>query len=113
MAASARDGGHRHRMGYAALRAASLPIGSGVVEAACKTLATQRLKRSGMRWRHPGGQAILTLRALIQSERFDHGWSMLSATYKTQVVLPENVTRLPQKRAARLISSGATPIWMT
>jgi hypothetical protein len=92
--------GHRHRMSYAALRAASLPIGSGVVEAACKTLATQRLKRSGMRWRHPGGQAILTLRALIQSERFDHGWSMLSATYKTQVVLPENVTPLPRKRAA-------------
>ena len=91
---------HRHRMGYAALRAGSLPIGSGVVEAACKTLASQRLKRSGMRWRHPGGQAILTLRALVQSERFDHGWAMLSATYKTQVALPENVTPLPRKRAA-------------
>jgi hypothetical protein len=91
---------HRHRMGYAALRAASLPIGSGVVEAACKTLASQRLKRSGMRWRRPGGQAILTLRALVQSERFGHGWSMLSATYKTEVVFPENVTPLPRKRAA-------------
>jgi hypothetical protein len=91
---------HRHRMGYAALRARSLPIGSGVVEAACKTLASQRLKRSGMRWRHPGGQAILTLRALVQSERFGHGWAMLSATYKNEVVLPENVTPLPRKRAA-------------
>ena len=38
--------------------------------------------------------------ALFQGERFDHGWSMLSATYKTQVVLPENVTPLPRKRAA-------------
>jgi hypothetical protein len=91
---------HRHRMGYAALRAASLPIGSGVVEAACKTLASQRLKRSGMRWRPPGGQAILTLRALVQSERFGHGWSMLSATYKTEVAVPENVTPLLRKRAA-------------
>ena len=62
---------NRHRMGYAEAKARHLPIGSGVVEAACKTLVTQRLKRSGMRWRHAGGQAILTLRALIQSGRFD------------------------------------------
>ena len=57
---------HRHRMPYAHLRAQHLPIGSGVVEAACKTLVSQRLKRSGMRWRHPGGQAILTFRALSE-----------------------------------------------
>ena len=41
---------NRHRMHYAEMSAKNLPIGSGVVEAACKTLATQRLKRSGMRW---------------------------------------------------------------
>jgi hypothetical protein len=41
---------HRHRMNYAALKKRELPIGSGVVEAACKTLLSQRLKRSGMRW---------------------------------------------------------------
>jgi hypothetical protein len=91
---------HRHRMAYAALRGRHLPIGSGVIEAACKTLASQRLKRSGMRWRHPGGQAILTLRALVQSERFEHGWAMLSATYKSEVVAPENVTPFPRQRAA-------------
>lgn len=91
---------HRRRMAYAALRACYLPIGSGVVEAACKTLASQRLKRSGMRWRHPGGQAILTLRALVQSERFDHGWAMLSATYKAEVLVPDNVTPFLRKRAA-------------
>ena len=62
---------HRHRMRYAQTQAHHLPIGSGVVEAACKTLVTQRLKRSGMRWRHIGGQAILTLRALLQSSRFE------------------------------------------
>ena len=38
---------NRHRMGYAEAKARHLPIGSGVVEAACKTLVTQRLKRSG------------------------------------------------------------------
>ncbi|MBC5800187.1 MAG: hypothetical protein GIW94_09485 [Candidatus Eremiobacteraeota bacterium] len=62
---------NRHRMNYATVAARGLPIGSGVVEAACKTLVTQRMKRSGMRWRHDGGQAILTLRGLIQSDRFD------------------------------------------
>jgi hypothetical protein len=45
---------HRHRMRYSDLRAQNLPIGSGVVEAACKTLVSQRLKRSGMRWRTAG-----------------------------------------------------------
>ncbi|HKZ19418.1 MAG TPA: hypothetical protein VJQ57_04845, partial [Acidimicrobiia bacterium] len=68
---------NRHRMRYAELAAKRYPIGSGVVEAACKTLVTQRLKRSGMRWRHEGGQAILTLRALCQSDRFERGWNLL------------------------------------
>ena len=91
---------NRHRMRYAELRAQHLPIGSGVVEAACKTLATQRLKRSGMRWRNDGGQAILTLRALVQSERFDHAWQLLSETYRKHVELPDNVVELRPPRAA-------------
>ena len=57
-------------MGYAEAAQRGLPIGSGVMEAACKTLATERLKRSGMRWREAGGQAILTLRGWAQSDRF-------------------------------------------
>ena len=91
---------HRHRMGYAEAKARHLPIGSGVVEAACKTLVTQRLKRSGMRWRHAGGQAILTLRALIRSRRFDSAWEMLSGTYHREVTIPDNVIPFPCKRAA-------------
>jgi hypothetical protein len=91
---------HRRRMDYAGAAERHLPIGSGVVEAACKTLATQRLKRSGMRWRHAGGQAILTLRGLAQSKRFDHAWHRLSETYRTEVELPDNVVALPRKRAA-------------
>jgi hypothetical protein len=85
---------NRHRMRYARMKADNLPIGSGVMEAACKTLATQRLKRSGMRWRHDGGQAILTLRALAQSDRFDCAWQRIGATYKREVVLPDNVIAL-------------------
>ena len=89
---------HRHRMCYATMKARDLPIGSGVVEAACKTLVTQRLKRSGMRWRHPGGQAILTFRSLVQSDRFDHAWQLLSATYRGNVSPPTNVVPFPSKR---------------
>jgi len=47
----------RHRMAYAQALRKHLPIGSGVVEAACKTLVAQRMKRSGMRWLQSGGQA--------------------------------------------------------
>ncbi|MGH8611521.1 MAG: hypothetical protein ACREYF_05620, partial [Gammaproteobacteria bacterium] len=89
---------HRHRMRYAEARAQNLPVGSGIVEAACKTLATQRMKRSGMRWRHDGGQAILTFRALAQSERFKQAWPLLSGTYRTQVSAPENVVAFPRRR---------------
>ena len=89
---------HRYRMGYAALRAESLPIGSGVVEAACNTLVSQRLKRSGMRWREAGGQAILTFRALCQSDRFDRAWALLTAIYKRSVRLPHKVIVLNGRR---------------
>lgn len=44
-----------------------LPIGSGVTEAACKTIYTQRLKLSGMRWSHTGARRILTLRTILLS----------------------------------------------
>ena len=89
---------HRHRMRYSALQAQHLPIGSGVVEAACKTLVSQRLKRAGMRWRTAGGQAILTFRALCQSDRFERAWQLLSETYKRSVTLPRHVIALSQRR---------------
>jgi len=88
----------RHRLRSSALRAQHLPIGSGVVEAACKTLGSQRLKRSGMRWRTAGGQAILTCRALCQSERFDRAWSRLGEMYKWSVTLPRKVIAFTKRR---------------
>jgi len=61
----------RHRMRYAALTKAGLPIASGIAESACSTVVEERMKRSGMRWGYEGGQAIMTFRAAAQSERFD------------------------------------------
>ena len=72
---------HRDHMNYMELQERDLPIGSGVVEAACKTLVTQRLKRSGMSWSQEGGQAILTLRSLLQSDRWHRGWTILAAQF--------------------------------
>lgn len=71
---------HRHRMRYHALKQQGIAIGSGVVEAANKVLVTQRMKRSGMRWRIAGGQAVLTFRALIKSGHFDRAWDAIIAT---------------------------------
>lgn len=58
-------------MRYDVFRERGLPIGSGVTEAGCKTLFTQRLKQSGMRWKHPGMQTVLNLRVLIMSGVWD------------------------------------------
>lgn len=66
---------NRDRMRYFEFLCRGLPIGSGPVEAACKTLVGARLKRSGMRWTHPGGQRVLHLRAHYLSNRWDTFWS--------------------------------------
>ena len=63
-----------HRMRYAYFREHGMFVGSGVVEAGCKSLVGQRLKLSGMRWNIPGATAILTLRCHQASGRFDHIW---------------------------------------
>lgn len=63
-----------HAMRYDHFRAQGLFIGSGVVEAACRTLVGQRLKRSGMFWSVRGANAILALRACYASGRFEQFW---------------------------------------
>jgi hypothetical protein len=76
---------HLERMNYRALLDRNLPIGSGVIEGTCRSLVSDRMKHAGMRWRHEGGQAVLTLRALIHSDQFDQAWQMLRATWKADV----------------------------
>ena len=76
----------RSRMDYAEYLRQNLPIASGVVEAACKTLVTQRMKRSGMAWAQAGGQGILTLRSLIQSDRWSSAWALLRMDFCKSVV---------------------------
>ncbi len=68
------------RMDYPVFSAMGLPIGSGVTEAACKTLVKQRLCGSGMQWTRSGAQTVLTLRALLLStSRWQSLWRHLDS----------------------------------
>jgi hypothetical protein len=62
------------RMCYKYFRARGLFVGSGVVEAGCKTVVGQRLKHSGMRWTVAGANAVIALRCRLLSQRWDDLW---------------------------------------
>ena len=69
---------HLQLMDYASHVDQKLPIGSGVVEAACKTLVKQRFCCSGMRWKEKGIKTVLSLRSLIQTQgRWEQFWNKI------------------------------------
>lgn len=63
-----------HRMRYPSFRAQGMHVGSGIAEAACKTVVSTRAKRSGMRWTPEGLDAILALRTAVLNAEFDQRW---------------------------------------
>jgi hypothetical protein len=70
---------------YCQYRRNHLPIGSGVTEAACKTVFTQRLKQSGMTWTLEGGQWIVDLRVIHLSGL----WPQVYQAYLQAKMLPD------------------------
>ena len=67
------------RMRYAEFRRQGLFVGSAVIEAGCKPIVGQRLKRSGMRWSLRGANAIIALRCVQLSGRWEDFWEMRTA----------------------------------
>ena len=80
---------HIEHLDYVRYRRNHLPIGSGVTEAACKTVFSQRLKRSGMAWSVEGGQRIVDLRVIHLSGV----WSQVHQGYLQSRRLPEERTQ--------------------
>ena len=66
------------RLKYYAQVKENLPIGSGVTEAACKTIIKQRLCKSGMKWKERGASIVLSLRCLDRSNRWEQFWEKLN-----------------------------------
>ena len=70
---------HCQQMNYAVYGEKHYPIGSGVTEAACKTVIKQRLCCSGMRWKETGAAVVLSLRTLVlTASRWSQFWNKLN-----------------------------------
>ncbi len=82
---------HKAHMDYQTYRRLGLPIGSGITEAACKTVFTQRFKESGMSWGIEGGDVILTLRLATMSQV----WETVYRQYLTTRPQPTLATNRP------------------
>lgn len=65
---------NRNRIDYPTYIAKGYPIGSGVIEGACRHVIGQRMKGSGRRWNDPGAEAMARLRAIECSRRWDRFW---------------------------------------
>ena len=88
-------------MRYSDYASAHIPLGSGVTEAACKTIFTQRLKNSGMRWSHEGAKTILNLRTILLSKTWSPTYSdYLENSYPSELRPYEKSSRSEAKTAA-------------
>jgi hypothetical protein len=79
----------QHLMDYWTCRRHGLAIGSGITEAACKTLFTQRFKQSGMKWSLEGGQVVVDLRVIWLSKL----WSQVFDNYLQQLPQAQDRTK--------------------
>jgi hypothetical protein len=67
---------NRDAMMYGSFRRRGMFIGSGVIEAGCKSVIGKRLKQSGMFWSEPGAENVLALRSALYSHRLEDIWQL-------------------------------------
>lgn len=78
--------GQAGRLDYARARSQGQPVGSGVVEATCKSLVNVRFKRGGARWKETSAGGLLRLRALALSQRWENAMALLLPRLRGEVV---------------------------
>lgn len=83
---------------YDEYKSKHIPLGSGVTEAACKTVFTQRMKLSGMRWGHAGASTILNLRVIQLSGSWRATFSAYLGSFNPNEMRPY-ATREPTRAA--------------
>lgn len=70
---------NKERMRYNRFRERGLFVGSGVIEAGCRSVIGQRLKQSGMHWTVRGANSIIALRCILMSHHWDDFWAYRAA----------------------------------
>ena len=70
---------NKERMRYNIYRERGLFVGSGVIEAGCRSVIGQRLKQSGMHWTVGGANSIIALRCILMSHHWDDFWAYRAA----------------------------------
>jgi hypothetical protein len=82
---------HKHMMNYRKHLKKGLPIASGVIEGACRSLVKDRMDGAGMKWSKEGANSILGLRSVKQNGYWDHYWEHYIQTEKERLYKEKNV----------------------
>ena len=96
------------QMRYAAFREQGLPIGSGIVESANKTVVATRMKGTGMRWSEAAVNPVLALRSALCSERWEEAWTAVSRS-RRRATRRAPALPLPASTVAASAASVAPP----
>jgi len=91
---------NRQRMDYPRYESLGLPIGSGEVEAQCKTLVQARCKQAGMRWRRERLESLLRIRCAVRDNRYDREFARWPTNFTAWRIKQRGPTPRPSKTAA-------------